>query len=472
MGACQAQSTNPTVGNASNASPGMTYYQNYCSNCHGRKMEGGNGGGLRAAADFQHGFEAEAIFKNIKNGIPNLGMPAYGTTLSDAQITALVEVIKNPQQQVQSAATTATAPQASSGRRERPKLRTLDYEVKVEVWAEKLDTPWAIDFIDARTALVTEKNGPLRTIVDGKLLPDPVQGTPKVRANGQGGMLDVAVDPEYASNGWIYLGYSHAGERGAMTRIVRGKIRDNTWVDEQTIWEAAPDNYTESGIHFGCRIVFGPDGKLYFSVGERGDQKKAQDLAMPNGKIYRLNRDGSVPEDNPFLDKGTFKGVFSYGHRNPQGLAFHPLTGELWDVEHGPRGGDELNIAKAGQNYGWPEITYGINYNGKIITRERVRPGLQQPIHFWRPSTGVGGCQFYTGDLFPFWRNQLLVTSLARRDLRLLQIQEGRVLHEEILFQDLARAREAVTGPDGAIYVVINDPGEILRLTPIKEEPI
>lgn len=452
--------------------PGLAYYQNYCANCHGAKMDGGNGGGLRDRSDFQHGFEPEAIAKNIRDGIPQLGMPAYGATLTDDQIQALVAVIKNPEQ-LSSPSSSATVPPAPSAR-ERDKLRTLDYEVKVEVWADGLDTPWAIDFIDGRTALVTERAGPVRVIRDGKLLADPLKGTPQVWAKGQGGMMDVAVDPDYAKNGWIYLGYSDPGEDGrAMTRIVRGKMREGAWVDQETVWQAAGEHYTSSAVHFGCRIVFSPEGKLFFAVGDRGDQNRAQDLTRPNGKVFRLNRDGSIPRDNPFAGRaGVLPGIFSYGHRNPQGLSFHPLTGELWDVEHGPRGGDEVNLVRAGQNYGWPEITYGTNYNGSIITKERVRPGLVQPIYYWRPSIGVGGCEFYTGNLFPYWRNHLLVTSLAGKDLRLLQIQDNRVLHEEILFDNLARVREAVTGPDGAIYVVINEPGEILRLTPLEEKPI
>ncbi|MGI8906790.1 MAG: PQQ-dependent sugar dehydrogenase [Candidatus Sumerlaeaceae bacterium] len=470
VGVCHAQDASiPPKADSGNATAsGIVYYQNYCANCHGGKLEGGNGGGLRAPSDFQHGFEPDAVFRSIRNGIPDLGMPAYGATLTDEQINALVAVIKNPQQQPSSTTTTTT-----QSIRERTKLRTLDYEVRVEVWADGLTTPWAIDFLDARNALVTERSGPVRIITDGKLLPEPVSGTPKAWENGQGGMMDVAVDPDYAKNGWVYLGYSEPGGGSGMTRIVRGKLRDAMWVDEQVVWQAGKEHYTKSGIHFGCRIVFGPDGKLYFSVGERGSQQKAQDLSMPNGKIYRLNTDGTIPVDNPFANRhGTFPGIFSYGHRNPQGLSFHPVTGELWDVEHGPRGGDELNLVRAGQNYGWPLITYGINYDGKILTRERVRPGLSQPIHYWRPSIAVAGAEFYTGDLFPYWRNHLLVTSLADKDLRLLQIQENRVLHEEILFDNLARVREAVTGPDGAIYVVINEPGEILRLTPIQEKPI
>jgi glucose/arabinose dehydrogenase len=348
-------------------------------------------------------------------------------------------------------------------------LETFDYIVAVDAWAEGLDIPWGIAFTGTDDALVTERPGRLRVIKDGKLLPDPVSGTPNVWRRSQGGLLDVAVDPEYAENGWVYLSYSHPRQNGAMTRIIRGKIVENKWSEEKVLFEAAEDTYTPAGVHFGSRIVFPPDGFLYFSIGERGVPALAQDLSRPNGKVFRIHRDGRIPDDNPFVgQENALPQIFSYGHRNPQGLAVHPVTGDVWETEHGPRGGDELNIIRKGANYGWPEITYGINYNGTVISRERVRPGMEQPIWIWRPSTGTCGLDWYTGTEFPYWNNHLLAGGLASRDLRLLKIENDRVLHEEILLKG-RRTRDVQTGPDGAIYVLVEEPGEVLRLTRVEE---
>ena len=305
-------------------------------------------------------------------------------------------------------------------------------------------------------------------------MPDAVAGTPTVVSRGQGGLLDVEADPDYPENGWIYLAYSHLAknEKDAMTRVVRGRLSADqlTWIDEEVIWEAPDELYVSTRHHYGSRINFGPGGMLFFCIGDRGVRDHAQRLGRPNGKIHRIHPDGAIPADNPFVDvEGAMPSVWSYGHRNPQGMAFHPLTGTLWEAEHGPRGGDELNIIEPGINYGWPHITYGINYSGTVITRERVRPGLQQPVWFWRPSTAVCGIEFYTGDEFPFWRNHLLVASLANKTLRLLNIQDGHVIHEEIILSNRGRIRDAVTGPDGAIYLVMNGPDQILRLTSLGE---
>ena len=218
--------------------------------------------------------------------------------------------------------------------------------------------------------------------------------------------------------------------------------------------------------------MFDAQGFLYFSIGDRGQQEQAQDLSRPNGKIHRLHRDGRIPADNPFAGRpDALPSIFSFGHRNPQGLAIHPQNGTLWALEHGPRGGDELNRIRSGANYGWPVITYGINYNGTVITNRRQKEGLEQPIYYWRPSTAVCGLNFYTGDMFPFWRQGLLVANLRYRDVRLLSLADERVIHEEVILKDYGRVREAVGGPDGAVYVVVNKPDEILRLSSRGQAP-
>lgn len=353
-------------------------------------------------------------------------------------------------------------------------LETLDYTLNVDVLAEGLENPWAIDFIDTQTALITEQSGDVHMIEGGRLRAEPVAGLPEALYAGQGGMLDVAVDPDYQDNGWIYLAYSHAlGEgdnRPAMTRVVRGHIRNNAWTDQQVLFEAPHDTYRTSRHHYGSRIVFDAEGRLYFSIGDRGAQSQAQDLSRPNGKVHRIHRDGSIPSDNPFVGRDdALPSIFSYGHRNPQGLAIHPETDALWGVEHGPRGGDELNRIVAGRNYGWPVITYGINYDGTIITEERAREGMEQPVLYWRPSIAVSGLDVYDGQAFPYWRNHLLVGALRDQEVRLLSLAGNHVQHQEVILKNAGRVREAVTGPDGAIYVVVNAPGAILRLSHMRD---
>jgi glucose/arabinose dehydrogenase len=337
-----------------------------------------------------------------------------------------------------------------------------------------LEIPWAIDFLDPTTALITEKPGRLRVVSKGKLQPEPVKNIPKVLNEGQGGLMDVAVDPNYKENGWIYLAFSHvldkkAGEErpGAMTKIVRGKIDNNTWTNEEVLFEAPHEMYRTTRHHYGCRIVFDPQGFLYFAIGERGLGFEAQDIKLPNGKVHRINKDGSIPKDNPFVNEANaIKSIYSYGNRNIQGIAIHPETGKVWATEHGPMGGDELNLIGAGKNYGWPEISYGINYDGKIITEFTHKPGMEQPNLYWRPSIAVCGLDFYTGNLFPKWKNKLLVGALKYEEVRLLDIENDRVTHDEVILKGQGRVRDVQTGPDGAIYVVLNDPGTVVKLLP------
>jgi glucose/arabinose dehydrogenase len=333
--------------------------------------------------------------------------------------------------------------------------------------AENLETPWSLAFLPDGRMLVTEKAGRLRVVEDGQLVPEPVSGVPAVWAEGQGGLLDVAVHPRYADNGWIYLSFSDPGENGsAMTAVVRGRLRDGRFVDQETVYRAAPELYRRGPVHFGSRFVF-DGGYLFFSIGERGQQTDAQDLSRPNGKVHRIHDDGRIPSDNPFVTrKDALPSIWSYGHRNPQGLARHPVTGELWDAEHGPRGGDELNLVEPGLNYGWPVITYGMNYDGTPMTDRTAQPGMEQPVTYWVPSIAVCAIDFYAGDRFPEWKHDLFVGALAQQELRRLVIENGEVTHQEVLFKNIGRVRDVVAGPDGYIYVAFNDPGRIARLVP------
>jgi aldose sugar dehydrogenase len=441
---------------------GAALYQQYCATCHGTDLKGGNGGSL-VDGIWQFGAADSYKFRNVKFGITHLGMPSYDGILKDDDIRAIMKFVSDSEKNAG-----AVKPAIVK------ELETLDYKLNVEIFAEGLEIPWAIDFLDATTALITEKPGRLRVVTKGKLQPDPVKNIPKVLNEGQGGLMDVAVDPDYSQNGWIYLAFSHvldkkAGEDrpGAMTKIVRGKIENNTWTNEQVLFEAPHEMYRTTRHHYGCRIVFDPEGHLYFAIGDRGAGFQAQDNTLPNGKVHRINKDGSIPADNPFVsDPKAMKSLYSLGNRNIQGMAIHPETGELWTTEHGPMGGDELNLIKPGKNYGWETITYGINYNGTIITEFTHKPGMEQPNLYWTPSIAVCGLDFYRGDLFKKWKNKLLVGALKYEEVRLLNIEGDRVMHDEVILKGQGRVRDVQTGPDGAIYVVLNDPGTVLKLMP------
>lgn len=444
-------------------SDGRQVYADYCAQCHGANLQGGNAQSL-VNGIWQFGAERGYRFRNIKYGIPDMGMPAYEQILTDSQINAVVAYLEEAEKE------------AGVVRPSIPEMLQMQgYDVKVEVFARGLAIPWAIDFPDANTALITERPGRLRMVKNGALQAEPVQGTPQVLHEGQGGLMDVAIDPAYAQNGWIYLAYSHALEDGserppAMTRIVRGRIKDNTWMDQQVVYEAPHPTYRTARHHYGCRIVFDPQGYLYFSIGDRGAGSQAQDLSRPNGKVHRIHRDGRIPQDNPFVNHpNALPTIFTYGNRNIQGLAVHPETGEVWSTEHGPMGGDELNLIRAGVNYGWPEISYGRNYNGTVLTEFTHKPGMEQPNLYWQPSIAVCGLDFYRGDLFAKWRNKLLVGALRFEEVRLLTIEKDRVMHQEVVFKNQGRVRDVSVGPEGAVYVVLNNPGTVLRLTPIAE---
>lgn len=446
---------------ALNDSPARRLYQEYCATCHGANLQGGMAQSLVNGV-WQFGEGRNYIHSNIKFGLTHLGMPGYEGVLSDAQINQLTTFLLEAERSAE-----VTRPPIPK------ETYSLDYTINVETWATGLEVPWSIEFLDNETALITERPGRLRVVKNGVLQADPVKGTPSVLNEGQGGLLDVAIDPAFADNGWVYLSYSHAlpasGRQrpGAMTRLVRGRIKDNVWTDEQVIYEAPHETYLTTRHHYGCRIVFDKKGYLYFGIGERGIQDHAQELHRPNGKIHRIRPDGSVPPDNPFGGRdNALATIYAMGIRNPQGLAIHPLTDELWATDHGPLGGDEINVIEAGKNYGWPVITYGRNYNGSIITELDAKEGMEQPILYYTPSIAICSMAFYTGSLFEDWNNKLLITALKYEEVRLLDVKENRVLHDQVILKNAGRVRDIAVGPDGAIYVVLNDPGTVLRLTP------
>lgn len=329
-----------------------------------------------------------------------------------------------------------------------------------------LDHPWSLAFLPGGDMLVTEREGRLRRIRDGLLDPEPVAGVPRVHARGQGGLLDVVVHPEFASNRWVYLSYAKPGPQ-ATTAVVRGRMDGSTLTNVREIFEA--DAFTGRDVHFGSRMVFDRDGFLYITVGDRGERDEAQNPLNHQGTTLRLHDDGSVPEDNPFVGRTGFRPeIFTYGNRSPQGLALHPRIGEIWQTEHGPRGGDELNRLEAGANYGWPVITYGINYTGTSITDLREMEGMEQPVHYWVPSIATSGLAIYDGSPFPEWQGDLFVGGLAGAHLARVRVDDSGSSETEALLTDLGqRVRDVRVGPEGFIYVLLDEPNSpLIRLEP------
>jgi len=437
-------------------------YQQHCAVCHGEALGGGLGKSL-IDGEWRGDGSSESIASIIRGGQLDLGMPAYDGVLSDDEIRALVIFIREKEKQALAAP--PPKPEPTTG------IFTVAGErFRLEDVAEGFSIPWAVAFLPDGRYLVTERPGPLRVVEANGTVHPPVEGVPAVLAKGQGGMMEVALHPDFENTGWIYLAFSDPGKRDdqhSMTKIVRGRLDGTRWVDEDTIFEAPQEFYSRSGFHFGVRMVFDDAGHLFFSIGDRGQQNQAQDIKQPNGKIHRVNLDGSIPEDNPFVENG-FPTIWSYGSRNAQGLAFHPETGELWETEHGPRGGDELNVIERGNNYGWPVITYGMNYNGTPITGKTEAPGMEQPLLYWTPSIAVCGLDFYRGEAFPSWKNQLLVGSLRQEELHLVRLDGRTVVSDEIILEDYGRIRDVASGPDGAIYVVLNSPDKLVRLVPVQ----
>ena len=329
---------------------------------------------------------------------------------------------------------------------------------KLEKVVDEVEIPWGITQLPDGSLLYTEKEGPLIHFKDGKKT--FIKNVPPVFAHGQGGLLDIVLHPKYSENGWIYIALSVSpdGKKGN-TRIIRAKLENDALTNIETLYQAAPN--TGKPYHFGSRIAFDPAGYLYFSVGDRGNRdENPQDVKRDGGKIYRLQDNGEIPADNPFYgQENAKKAIYTYGHRNPQGLVMHPQTGKIWESEHGPKGGDEINILAPGNNYGWPVITYGKNYIGTKITDETARPGMEQPIHYWVPSIAPCGMEFITSDYYGDWKGDLLLGSLKFSYLHRCVINGEKVEREERLFDKVGRVRDVYQAPDGFIYVSIEYEG-------------
>ncbi len=343
----------------------------------------------------------------------------------------------------------------------------LQSEFEVQVLASGLRFPWGMTFLPDGNMLVTERVGQLRTITPDGRVSEPIQGVPTVFVQQQGGLLDVALDPNFASNRLVYLSYAEPDGNKAGTAVARARLNDGRLEKLQVIFRQLPK--TEGGVHFGSRLVFAPDGNLFITLGDRGDYAdQAQFTDNYFGKIIRIRPDGSVPSDNPFVQNKQGKPeIWSYGHRSVQGAAIHPQTGALWIHEHGPKGGDEINIPQPGKNYGWPKASYGSHYSGVPIKDEHAEQGFEEPIYYWTPSIAPSGMTFYTGSLFPGWRGSLFVGALAGRQLVRLSTDDKRILGEEKLLMQTTRFRDVVQGPDGALYLLTDDEnGKLLKLIP------
>ncbi|MEI2781533.1 MAG: PQQ-dependent sugar dehydrogenase [Candidatus Competibacter sp.] len=349
-----------------------------------------------------------------------------------------------------------------------------EHAFRVVTMTRGLEHPWGLAFLPDGRRLVTERPGRLRLVAaDGTLDPQPVTGLPTIAIHGQGGLLDVALHPGFAENGLIYLSYAARGEGGVGTEVARGRLVDHRLENVEVLFRQQPKS--SGGRHFGSRLVFDRQGYLYITLGDRGEQERAQKMDDLAGKIVRLHDDGRIPADNPFADRpGARPEIYSLGNRNVQGAALHPLTGELWAQEHGPQGGDEVNVIRAGRNYGWPVITYGVEYVvGTKIGEGTHKPGMEQPLHVWAPSIAPSGMAFYQGDRFPRWRGDLFVGALKDQMLVRLRFDgEKRVKEERLLKGVLGRIRDVRAGPDGYLYLLTDSPdGVIARLEPTDARP-
>ena len=345
--------------------------------------------------------------------------------------------------------------------------------ISAEPVAEGLSHPWAIDFFPDGSMIVTERGGKMRIVTKGGGLGDPLKGVPDVDVGGQGGLLDVALHPNFARNRLVYWTFSEKGRGGNSTAVARGRLSEDSTslVEVEIIFSQHPK--VPSRQHFGSRLVFDGKGHLFVTLGERSRERfraQAQDLDSHLGKVVRLTEEGGVPPDNPFVNKSeALPEIWSYGHRNPQAAAINPATGALWEIEHGPRGGDEINLPEPGKNYGWPIVSYGVNYSGTPVGSGKTElPGMEAPIYQWTPVIAPSGMAFYTADLFPQWKGNLFVGGLSAQALVRLELDGNKVTHEERLLRDLGlRIRDVAQGPDGALYVVTDEEqGEILRISP------
>ncbi|GMQ31258.1 PQQ-dependent sugar dehydrogenase [Algoriphagus confluentis] len=367
---------------------------------------------------------------------------------------------------------TATACGPTDSETQPTPLPNLEFTTQTEKMTVKVDTlytgfqnPWGMTWLADGRMLVTERKGEILIFKEDKYTGEKVTGLPAIYASGQAGLLDITTHPNHAQNGWIYISYAKPVGNGGATTIARFKLSGNAIADFEELIVTTPA--WNGGTHYGSRIVFDRENYLYFSNGERGSQNNAQDLKNSHGKIHRIHDDGKIPADNPFINTpGAVSSIWTYGNRNPQGLYFDLESNRLWEVEHGPRGGDELNLLEKGKNYGWPVITYGINYNGTPITDITEKEGMEQPVKYWTPSIATCGMTMVTSDRYPAWKGNILVAALAGTHIARVEMNGINASGEEKLFPGIGRVRQVSQSPDGYIYAVMEGPGLLIKLLP------
>ena len=342
---------------------------------------------------------------------------------------------------------------------------TDETNYEMELVFEDENIIWAIEFFEDNSILATVKSGSIFHYKDG--IKTKIQGVPDIYVRGQGGLMDIAFHPNFNENKWLYFSYASEddGEKGGNTTIARAKLIEDSLIDLEVLYKGSPNS--RKGQHFGGRLEFDNENYLYFSIGDRGNRDvNPQDINIDGGKIYRINDDGTIPKDNPFFnDPDAKKAIYSYGHRNPQGMFKHPITGEIWTNEHGPRGGDEINIIKKGKNYGWPKITYGINYSLTTITKDKSLPGMEQPLYYWLPSIAPSSFEYISSNIYPNWNGSLLAGALVFKYIERIGLKNNKVISRSKIAEDLGRPRDVKQGPDGYIYVSIENKG-IYKIIP------
>lgn len=344
-------------------------------------------------------------------------------------------------------------------------IQTEELAFQIDTLYTELENPWGMTWLPDGRMLVNERAGEI-LVFDGDLhTGEKLVGFPVTYNRGQSGLLDIQIHPNYAENGWIYVTYAKPGTGGGSTTLIRFKLDGNQITDLEELYQTMP--VTSAGVHFGSRIIFDNDGYLYFSTGDRGVKPNSQDLTNDMGKVHRLHDDGRIPEDNPFVDvAGAKHSIWSYGHRNVQGMVYDSDNDVIYATEHGPRGGDELNKVEKGKNYGWPVITYGIDYSGAVISDLTHQDGMEQPVHYWTPSIAVCGLMLYTGDQFPEWKGNIFSGALALTHVARVVMNDGQYSHEEKLLDGIGRVRQVAQSPDGYVYVLTEGPGQLLKLVP------
>jgi glucose/arabinose dehydrogenase len=430
-------------------------YKQYCSTCHGEKVE------AFVDRQWKHGKTKAELIASITNGYNDMGMPTWKGILKDKEIADLANlIIKN----------FATLEQYKFDKPVSPIFKSEELTIKIDTIASGLNSPWGMAFLPDNGMLITDRSGKMYRL-DKNNQKSEVTGVPAVLAQGQGGLLDVELHPNYSQNQYVYISYSafkeENGAKLSTTAIMRAKLEGNALTEQKIIFEALP--YSKTRHHYGSRLTFDKNGYLFFSVGDRGNEKEnPQSLDNDCGKIHRIHDDGKIPVDNPFVaEKNARTSIFSYGHRNPQGMVLNQETGEIWEHEHGPRGGDELNIVKKSKNYGWPVICYGINYDGKTITNLTEKEGMEQPETYWIPSIAPSGMTFVNNDRYKTWKGNLLIGSLRFKYLNRCVLKNGKIIKQESILPNIGRVRNVKMSPDGYIYVAVEELGYVFKLNPM-----